>query len=295
MSELAMDRVVAVDRGEGRVWQTAVAWLALLPASSAGEIVYRAGLHREVPSWLGFASAGILALLYAIAHFAAPWRPLRGYFLALLAFALGGMATVEIAGRMIMEDRVARMFRDTALNLIPCAFLALSLLGSGLTRRNVFVARGDMRAPARTPWGVVSWGLLGPVITVVLAVGLAVQLVITLRPDVQLLGRALAALPLAVAFAALNAVQEEFRFRNVFLARLLPAVGTTHALLITSLLFGLEHWFGHPSGPSGVLLAGFAGYVWGRSMVDTGGSAWAWLIHGAQDVVIFSFLVAANG
>jgi membrane protease YdiL (CAAX protease family) len=241
VSELALDSAGLVDRDQGRAWQTAIAWLAVLPASSAGEIV-----------------------------------------------------TVEVANRMVVHDRVARMFYDTTLNLIPCAFLALSLLGSGLTRRDVFVARGDLRAPARTPWGVVSWGRLGPVITLVLAAGLAVQLVITLRPDIHLLGRAVAALPLAIAFAALNAAQEEFRFRSVFLARLLPVVGTTHALLVSSLLFGLEHWFGHPSGPTGVLLAGFAGYVWGRSMVDTGGSAWAWLIHAAPDVVIFSFLVAAN-
>lgn len=295
MSELALYRAGSMDRGDGRAWQTMIAWLALLPASSAGEIMYRAALHRAVPGWLGLANVGMLALLCGVAHLAPPWRPLRGYFLALLAFTLGGVVTAELARRMVVQDRVARMFRDTALNLIPCAFLALSVLGSGLTRREVFVGRGDMQAPARTPWGVMSWGRLGPVITAVLAVGLATQLVITLRPDVHLMSRVLAALPLAMAFAALNAVQEEFRFRNVFLARLLPAVGATHALLITSLLFGLEHWFGHPSGPSGVLLAGFAGYVWGRSMLDTGGSAWAWLIHAAQDVVIFSFLVAAGG
>ncbi len=99
---------------------------------------------------------------------------------------------------------------------------------------------------------------------------------------------------MALVFAAVNAAQEEFRFRAALLARLLPVVGTTHALPVTSLLFGLEHWFGHPSGPSGVLLAGLAGYMWGKSMVETGGSAWAWLIHGFQDVVIFALLIMAN-
>jgi len=42
-------------------------------------------------------------------------------------------------------------------------------------------------------------------------------------------------------------------------------------------------------------LAGFAGYMWGKSMVETRGGAWAWLIHGFQDVVIFTFLTMANG
>lgn len=90
----------------------------------------------------------------------------------------------------------------------------------------------------------------------------------------------------------MNAAQEEFRYRSVLLARLRPVVGTAQSLLITSALFGLAHWFGHPSGASGVLMAGFAGWVWGRSMVDTGGSAWACLVHAVQDVVIFTFLVA---
>jgi hypothetical protein len=29
----------------------------------------------------------------------------------------------------------------------------------------------------------------------------------------------------------------------------------------------------------------------GKSMLETGGSRWAWLIHWLQDIIIFSFLV----
>lgn len=36
-------------------------------------------------------------------------------------------------------------------------------------------------------------------------------------------------------------------------------VGPFHALFLTSTLFGPAHWFGHLSGPTGVLMAGFAG------------------------------------
>jgi membrane protease YdiL (CAAX protease family) len=57
------------------------------------------------------------------------------------------------------------------------------------------------------------------------------------------------------------------------------------------LIFGLGHWFGHPSGLSGVVMAGFAGLVWGKAMVETRGFGWAWLIHGFQGVMIFAFLV----
>ncbi len=272
----------------------AVTWLALLPASSASLIVCRVVLHQEPPLWLGFANLAVLVLLVAISSTVASWRPLRGYFLALLAFAAGGMIADSVAATLVL-GRVARMFANTFLELIPCALLALTLTGSGLTWRDVFLARGDMAAPARLPWGTTSWRWYGPVLTLVLAGGLAVQLTLTLHPDMHMLGRAMVALPLAIAFSVVNAVQEEFRFRAVFLARLMPAVGVTHALFVSSLLFGLEHWYGHPGGPSGVMLSGFAGYLWARSMVETRGSAWAWIIHALMDVVIFAFLVMANG
>jgi membrane protease YdiL (CAAX protease family) len=96
-------------------------------------------------------------------------------------------------------------------------------------------------------------------------------------------------------FAVFNAAQEEFRFRAVLLGRLIPVVGASQALWITSTLFGLGHWFGHPSGPTGVVMAGFAGFLWGKSMLDTRGFAWAWIIHGFQDLVIFTLLLMASG
>ncbi len=283
------------ERGtSARARHALVAWLALLPASSASLILWRTVLHREPTRWVGIGGIAILVALLAFAQASASWRSLRGYLLALIAFAAGGMIADGLAAGLVVNDRVARMFVNTLLELIPCALLALSVLGSGMSRRDLFLARGDMAAPGRMPWGTVSWRRMGPAMTLVLAGGLAVQLTLTLHPDVHMLGRALRALPMAIAFAAINAVQEEFRFRSVIMARLLPVVGAGQAMLVTSLLFGLEHWYGHPGGPSGVVLAGFAGYLWARSMIETRGSAWAWLIHGFQDVVIFSFLVASS-
>lgn len=278
----------------GRV---AITWLAMLPASSFSLIVYRVLLSQDPPEWLGFVNVAILTLLLALAYAISAWRSLRGYFLALIAVAIGNFIADHIARAGTWTGWVARMFTNALIQLIPCALLALSLIGSGLARRDVFLAKGDMAARSRMPRWLpsVNWAWLGPSLTLFLAAGLSVQLTLTVRPDLHMFGRAVFALPLALAFAAINAAQEEFRFRAVLLARLLPVVERTHALLMTSLLFGLDHWFGHPSGPSGVLLAGFAGYMWGKSMVETRGSAWAWLIHGFQDVVIFAFLTMANG
>lgn len=272
----------------------ALMWLALIPASDAGLIFFRVALHREPPGWLDAVDLAVLALLLILSVAVDDWHPLRRWFLALVAWGVGGVIVGHLEAIMTLGWE-ARMFADTLVRLIPCALLALTLLGTGLGRRDVFLTRGDMSAAARLPWGTVSWGRLGPVLILILAAGLSMQLMLTVHPDARLLGRALAALPLAMAFAAVNAAQEEFSYRVVFLSHLVPAVGASQALLVTSLLFGLAHWYGHPGGPSGVVLAGFAGYLWGKSMIETRGSAWAWLIHAFQDVVIFAFLVAARG
>jgi membrane protease YdiL (CAAX protease family) len=271
-------------------------WAALLLAADTPTIAWTVVTDTTPPGWLSLAGAAVLVLMTLGAWASEHWRPIRGFLLALLALVGGGVAAGWL-GYLVPQRWDAAMLVRSALQLIPCALLALSLLGSGLQRRDIFIAVGDVRAPSRLArwlprW---SWARLGPALVVILAAGLSVQLVLTVRPDVQHAGRLLSALPWALGFAALNAAQEEFRFRAVLLRRLIPVVGGSQALVATSALFGLAHWFGHPSGPSGVLLAGVAGWIWGRSMLDTGGSGWAWAIHAAQDVVIFLAIAMAKG
>lgn len=279
-----------------------VVWISVLPASLFGDILCHSILHVDRPWWLDFAKLGGLVLLLAITRVVAGLRPLQGYLVALVALHVGYAAlnAIERTSRWTtwMAHAPTHQFIlvDSLIELIPCTLLGLSLIGSGLSRRDVFLERGNMEAPARMPFRLpsVSWKWLGPLLTLFLAGGLAAQLIRTVGPDFRMVQRAIAGLPLAIAFAAFNAAQEEFRFRAALLARLIPYVGAGQALLVTSLIFGLGHWFGHPSGLSGVLMAGFAGFLWGKSMVDTRGFAWAWSIHAFQDVVIFSFLLMAG-
>jgi uncharacterized protein len=106
------------------------------------------------------------------------------------------------------------------------------------------------------------------------------------------------ALPWAVAFAVLNATNEELIFRVALLEGLQPAMtaGAITAVLaavISGLLFGLPHWFGHPGGPVGAILAAFLGWLSATATLQTGGIAWAWLLHVVLDVVIFGVILAA--
>src|SRR5205814_9547790 len=101
-------------------------------------------------------------------------------------------------------------------------------------------------------------------------------------------------LPSALARAAVNAANEELPFRCVPLAQLRGGLPLGESLLITSIFFGLGHYFGQPSGPIGVLMATIAGWIWAKSMVETRGLGWAFGIHMVQDVVIFCFLAVSS-
>ena len=279
-----------------------VAWLAILPASPFAAIICDAALHVPAPGWLRFANLGASVVLLALGYVLPALRPLRGYLRSIALLVLGYVILLQIENtewwraRFIGAPAWQFVFADSILELIPCLLLALSLVGSGLTRRDLFLTRGSLRAAFPMPFGLPSgsWAWLGPFFTIFLAGPLVLQLMSTVRPDLHLLHRAIRGLPLALGFSVFNAAQEEFRFRSVLLGRLVPVVGGSQALWMTSTLFGLGHWFGHPSGATGVIMAGFAGFIWGKSMLDTGGSAWAWMIHAFQDLVIFSLLLMST-
>jgi membrane protease YdiL (CAAX protease family) len=80
----------------------------------------------------------------------------------------------------------------------------------------------------------------------------------------------------------------------VLLAHLRNVVSPAEGALLTAGLFGLGHYYGQPSGPLGVVMAGIAGWFWARSMIETRGFVWAFFIHMMQDVVILSFLAVAT-
>jgi uncharacterized protein len=42
-------------------------------------------------------------------------------------------------------------------------------------------------------------------------------------------------------------------------------------------------------------MAGIAGWFWGKSILETRGLFWAWLIHAAQDVIIYSLIAMRAG
>ena len=97
---------------------------------------------------------------------------------------------------------------------------------------------------------------------------------------------------LSVPFAFVNAAVEEVIFRLALCNALGAALPMMTVALISGLLFGIPHYFGHPCKLPGVVLAGFLGWLICLSVLQTGGMIWAWAVHFVQDVVIFTLLFA---
>jgi membrane protease YdiL (CAAX protease family) len=113
------------------------------------------------------------------------------------------------------------------------------------------------------------------------------------RPSADVLIRVLPLVPIAAVLAVMNGFNEEFTLRAAPLSELVTAVGKDQALLMTTVFFGLGHFYGVPPNLVGVALAGFLGWFLGKSILETRGFFWAWFIHFVQDVFVFTFIAMA--
>ena len=283
-----------------RVLIIASAWIAMLFASFLPFVIWRLVLHENgLSPWIAIVQLVALGTALALTLVSSTFRPLRGLVSALLAFVIGDWIryALENTPAIMAWTRTAPqyewIFLDSVIALIPGLLMALTLIGSGLKRQDVFLAKGDLSAPSTMPLGIrrASWKWLGPILIVIFSIPLALPLASVIHGQPSATRKLFPTLPIILAFAIINAGSEEFRFRSVLLARSEHVLGAGQAVLLTSTLFGLGHWFGHPSGPLGVLMAGLAGWFWGKSMIETRGFLWAWLIHGIQDVFILAFVV----
>jgi membrane protease YdiL (CAAX protease family) len=93
-----------------------------------------------------------------------------------------------------------------------------------------------------------------------------------------------------VLFSLSNSFAEEMIFRVGINAPLRGLLSPNLIFLISAVVFGLAHFQGMPNGIIGMLLAGLLGYVLSKSVHETDGVFWAWIIHFLQDVIIIGSL-----
>jgi membrane protease YdiL (CAAX protease family) len=277
-----------------------IAWTAVV-GSTVPEIIWQESGHRTSFSFVAAESLFVVVAALAVL----PFPRLRGLMRFLLAVAALNFAWSFLAPALARTNFVrtlsdnagwgARLFIARTMTLSGAVLAGLTLIGSGLTRRDLFLCRGNLAAPAqpirflglRKP---IPWTWFGPGVILVFALVLTPFLYLTVHPNFGANGRILRFFPWILAVAALNAASEEFQFRNLLLAHLRNVFPPTETVLVTAAFFALGHYYGQPSGPIGVAMAGFAGWIWGRSMIETRGFVWAFVIHMAQDILILSFL-----
>jgi membrane protease YdiL (CAAX protease family) len=289
-----------------RAERTALAWGTILFLSTPQIILSLFG--RGVPagplglSWLAWAQVVVLAVLGAATWVWPAVKPLRGFVLALLAYWVGIFLIfpliVESAAwsNWVQQDSwgVWLVADRLGTHLVPVALMALTLIGSGIGRRELFLVRGNPSAPGQPtrllfmkepePWNRVVRNFL-PVYVIIAVIVVGIQV----RPNVSQITRALIYLPAIVIGAAINAFAEEFEFRSMPLSRLRPVLGKQQSIMITAVLMGLLHYFGSPGGPFGVLLVWYLGWIAAKSMIETRGFVWAFLIHFVGDFIIYAF------
>ena len=282
-----------------------IAWGAVL-ATTLPDIFWQESGHTA-SVWLTAIESVVVAAVALAATRIPAWRGLSRFLFAIallnLTWSYISPALANSVHVRAVTDNVswgARLFLARLFTLTGAVLVCFTLIGSGITRRDLFLCKGNPAAPAepirflgmRRP---VRWSWLGPALILVFALALAPYLYLTVHPNFKVSDRIIRILPWSLAVAILNAASEEFQFRSVLLAHLRGLFPKGEIVLLTAAFFGLGHYYGQPSGPLGVMMAGFAGWIWARSMIDTRGGVWAFLIHMTQDVVILSFLAIGAG
>ena len=130
------------------------------------------------------------------------------------------------------------------------------------------------------------WPRIGLIFAAIFTAGTFIFLMLSTPPTLSQFIQAIPLIPVAVLIAAINAFNEEFTLRAAPLSELWKNIGKKQALFITTVYFGLGHFYGVPSGIIGVILSAFLGWFIGKSLLETRGFFWAWIIHFFPDIIL---------
>lgn len=275
-------------------------WIAAVIGSRLPQILC-SQFGLTTGKWLPLSQTIILLALALAAAKLRPTKNLPGFILALAALKFSWdvvapwiEASTSVQALAQHLNWGGRFFLSRAIRTVGAALMIVTLFGSGIGRRDLFLAVGNGSARVQ-PEGLIfrrriSWTGFTAVLLVLFGVILPPFLFLTMLPQIGHGYILLPLLPWALATSAVNAANEEFQYRSVLLARLQGLVSPREAACLTAVVFGLDHYFGQPSGWGGVLMAAIAGWIWAKSMLETRGFTCAFAIHFVQDLVIFGFL-----
>jgi CAAX protease family protein len=206
------------------------------------------------------------------------WAPPRSQPGGRASFAWQDAAALAAVGVPVELHWVAAAW--PGISAVPKLLLVDAALYAYLIVRRLPNVGYDFRPRMRDiTIGLREWFFFAPI---GIALGLALAF-IRFRPQVPALGVAVAGWLITFFFVA---VPEELFFRGLLLNLLEPRLGTTRALLLSSVIFGLSHFNkGALFNWRYVLLATIAGIFYGRSWLDRRRLFSSSVTHTAVDAV----------
>ena len=230
-----------------------------------------------------------------------------GVSFGLAVVGLGVLVTLTLlivrADVPLMLLRVSANDQINRLVTYQAVTLSMTVLVAALTARLVpesfrrYFRIGRMDAPAGAVralgiQGTETWKTLGLTFSTIISL---VTAAIVLLPAAT--GAGLTLSPYlamaAVLLAASNAFVEEYLTRLQVVASLVGKVPPGRIAMISAVLFGIPHYLGTPGQLIGVLAASFLGWFLAKSVLETKGLGWAWLVHFLQDFIIFVAILGA--
>jgi len=216
--------------------------------------------------------------------------PIAISVVGLLSVALLAMSLQhgEITLWVISENKLVNFTYTVQLMALPISFVAMTLL--------YFYNKEGFRTFISLKIGFVNtssseennWRFVGPLVAIPFTLGtMSYMSVAVISQHGQVNESFYKLTPLVLLFAATNAWTEEILSRFVIVAGLHGKLSSSAICWISSLIFGLGHFFGTPNGVFGVIASGLLGWLLAKSVLETKSLGWALLIHFLQDVVIF--------
>lgn len=283
------------------------AWVFLLLASSIPLVVTQELFRQPVAENTKYTMSVVVMLIgFALTFVWSAVRKLRPFFILFLTITCAQWLIYTRVDKLPFYHEWLNhpsfnisMLAEQSLHLMVTLIMIGVLFILKKKRENFFLVKGNtdvLIAPVN--WMGIKegerWNKTGWVLAIAISLGTLTFLVAAGRPPLDIAIKALPFLPVILLAAATNAFYEEVSYKASFLSVLEEPVGRVHSLWLMAAYFGLAHYYGVPYGIIGVLMAGFLGWLLGKSMLETRGLWWAWFIHFLQDVMIFIFLAIGS-
>lgn len=279
-----------------------ISWVVMIIISAIPSIILGRLFNTKL-TWLPQAQIIVLSLIFVISLFYNRLFPLRKYF--------GVFLVIFTTRELIIMARATEqwrswfggnspsfmqfMIRIQLLLVVAIPIIFLVLLAIHKKPSLFYFSMGDINAKVKpVKWlGIkenTRWKRFGVQTGIFLTVGILVYLLsANAMSSTRKFLLVIKYIPVIMIFASVNAFYEEILYRASLLSVIEGVIGGKHALWITSLNFGIGHFFGVPSGIIGVILASFLGYILGKSILETRGFFWAFLLHFLMDFCIYIF------